>query len=161
MKPDQLPRAILAASLSMILITGCASKPEDIRTAYVSTIQYERYDCSQLAAETAHVERRVIDLYQSLKKRAKGDSWQMGVGLVLFWPTLFALEGGDGPDAAEYSRLKGEYEALRRVSTAKKCGLTFQDSLDEAVKEDIEEIESEKKIVEATDDDQIEEIQEE
>ena len=46
----------------------------------------------------------------------------MGVGLILFWPALFALEGGDGPDAEEYRRLKGEVDALQTVSVKKKCG---------------------------------------
>jgi hypothetical protein len=49
----------------------------------------------------------------------------MGVGLVLFWPTLFFLEGGDGADAAEYKRLRGEYEALQEASVHKKFGLKF------------------------------------
>ena len=47
----------------------------------------------------------------------------MGIGLILFWPTLFALEGGDGPEAAEYGRLKGEYEAIRSAALQKKCAL--------------------------------------
>lgn len=150
MKRIPLPAA--AISLSLLLVAGCASKPEDIATSYVSTIQYQRYDCSQLAAETAHVERRVVDLYQSLTKRAKGDSWQMGVGLVLFWPTLFALEGGDGPDAAEYARMKGEYEALRQVSLSKKCGLTFKNDFEDIVKDELEEAVDDTESVEIADD---------
>lgn len=51
----------------------------------------------------------------------------MGVGLVLFWPTLFFLEGGDGPQAQEYARLKGERDAIERVSIQKKCGIEFKD----------------------------------
>ena len=47
----------------------------------------------------------------------------MGVGLLLFWPALFALEGGDGPEAAEYARLKGEYEALRQAAVMKKISI--------------------------------------
>ena len=34
-----------------------------------------------------------------------------------------ALEGGDGLDAQEYARLKGEYEALRKVAIQKKIKL--------------------------------------
>ncbi len=50
----------------------------------------------------------------------------MGVGLVLFWPTLFFLEGGDGPEAAEYARLKGERDAIEKVSIQKKCAIEFK-----------------------------------
>lgn len=46
----------------------------------------------------------------------------MGIGLVLFWPALFFLEGGDGPQALRYQQLKGEAVVLERVGTEKKCG---------------------------------------
>ena len=45
----------------------------------------------------------------------------MAVGMVLFWPALFFLEGGDGPEAAEYSRLKGEQEAVGRTIRKRDC----------------------------------------
>ena len=38
----------------------------------------------------------------------------MGVGLILFWPTLFFREGGDGPEAAEYARGQSATEGMRR-----------------------------------------------
>ena len=47
----------------------------------------------------------------------------MGVGLVLFWPALIFLEGGDGPEAAEYAQLKGNYEALQDNAILRKCGI--------------------------------------
>lgn len=127
-------KKLATLGIATLAFAACASKPEDIRTAYISTIQYENYDCDQIAIETSNIERRIAELYQSLRSQAKGDAWQMGVGLVL-WPTLFALEGGDGPEAAEYSRLKGEYEALRQVNIMKKCSLTFQDNIENTVKE--------------------------
>lgn len=70
----------------------------------------------------------------------------MGVGLVLFWPTLFMLEGGDGPEAAEYARLKGEYEALRKVAIEKKCDLSLlPPSPEELIKEKEEKAKEERK----------------
>jgi hypothetical protein len=61
----------------------------------------------------------------------------MGIGLVLFWPALLFLEGGDGPEATEYANLKGEYEALRENSVSKKCGFTSR-SPEEIIKEQSE-----------------------
>lgn len=60
----------------------------------------------------------------------------MGIGLVLFWPALFMLEGGDGPEATEYARLRGEYEAISTVSVQKKCQLNFAEDLGDFVKEE-------------------------
>ena len=95
--------------------------------ADVSPLAYQNYSCEQLGAEGDRVQRKVNTLYSQLKKDANSDAWQMGVGLVLFWPTLFFLEGGDGPEAAEYRQLKGEYETIQRVSIQKTCGLEFVD----------------------------------
>ena len=116
---------MLKISLSFLLIfaiflSGCATKPNKIEASYVSPYKYRDYDEDQLIIEMDHVARRTNELYYSLKKEATNDSAQMAVGLLLFWPALFFLEGGDGPEAAEYARLKGEYEALRTVAVQKK-----------------------------------------
>jgi hypothetical protein len=116
----RLPLLLAAAGISG-LITGCASQPKDIAATSVSTIQYENYSCKQVGMEMNRVSGRADDLYASLKQRADNDAMQMGVGLILFWPTLFLLEGGDGPEAAEYARLKGERTALDQVAVAKEC----------------------------------------
>tara|TARA_B100000676_G_scaffold260426_1_gene270098 strand:- start:349 stop:747 length:399 start_codon:yes stop_codon:yes gene_type:complete len=100
---------------------GCASDPSSIPSQYVSEVQYQSYDCEQLAQEARRVNSRVGDLYRQTKELADNDAAQMGVGLILFWPALFFLEGGDGPQAAEYARLKGESEAIDRATIAKKC----------------------------------------
>lgn len=103
------------------LLTGCASQPEDIATSYVSSNQYNQYNCEQLAMEATRVSRRVSELHGTLEKTANDDAAQMGVGLVLFWPVLFFLEGGDGTQAQEYARLKGERDAIQQSMTAKEC----------------------------------------
>ena len=113
------PTVLLASAF----IGACASNPDKIDTAYVSPVKYQDYDCQQIATEMDYVGQRTTTIYQRLKKERKADNWQMGVGLLLFWPTLFFLEGGDGPEAAEYAQLKGEFEALRQVSVSKKCGI--------------------------------------
>ena len=110
---------------TLMLLTACATQPDNIAASSVSTLQYQGYSCKQLGLELDRVERKANTLYHSLDKKAGDDSAQMAVGMILFWPTLFFLEGGDGPEAAEYARLKGELEALETVSIRKKCGLAF------------------------------------
>ena len=109
--------AILTLSLG-----GCATAPSEITPTYVSPLIYKDYDCDQLTAEYARVSRRISDLHGVLKKKADGDNAQMGVGMLLFWPTLFALDG-DGADTQEYARLKGEANAIESASIQKKCGI--------------------------------------
>lgn len=116
----------IASIILVSALSSCASNPDSIDATYVSPLKYSAYDCSQIGIEMDYVGQRTGTLYQNLKAKRKADNWQMGVGLVLFWPTLFALEGGDGADAAEYARLKGEFEALRQTSTQKSCGIVRQ-----------------------------------
>lgn len=111
-----IPALILGAALG-----GCATPPEKVQTAYVSPLQYKDYDCDQVAAELQRVTRRANEIHGSLKKTASDDNAQMAVGMILFWPALFFLEGGDGPEAAEYGRLKGERDALEQIAVQKKC----------------------------------------
>ncbi|MBL6946213.1 MAG: metal ABC transporter ATP-binding protein [Rhodospirillales bacterium] len=111
--------------LACFIISACASSPDDLQTQYVSELQYQGQDCDQLAFEESRITRRVSELYGSLDKKAGDDAAQMGIGLVLFWPTLFFLEGGDGPQAQEFARLKGEHEAIERVANQKKCVLNI------------------------------------
>lgn len=120
--------------LAALLVSGCASNPDKLDAAYVSPVKYEQYNCPQIATEMDYVGQRTTKLHQRLESERTADNWQMGVGLVLFWPSLFFLEGGDGPEAAEYSQLKGEYEALRQTSVAKQCGIASR-SPDEIMKD--------------------------
>ncbi len=106
--------------ICFFVLAACASNPDKIDAAYVSPLKYKDYDCDQLAMEMDHVGRRTTELYQRLRNDRTNDNWQMGVGLF-FWPVLFALEGGDGPEATEYAQLQGEYEALRENTVVNKC----------------------------------------
>ena len=117
-----------------LLLFGCASNPDMISAAYVSPLKYKDYYSDQLALEMDNVSQRTSALYHQLKKERNADNWQTGVGIVLFWPALFFLEGGDGPEAAEYDQLKGEYTTLQDVSVQQKCAITSK-SPDEIIKE--------------------------
>jgi hypothetical protein len=130
---------IITIGTIIILLAGCASNPNNIEAAYVSPLKYKDYDCDQIALEMDYVGQRTTRLYTRLDSERKKDNAQMGVGLVLFWPALFFLEGGDGPDAAEYAQLKGEFEALRDNSVQRKCALESRspsDIMEEAREEE-------------------------
>lgn len=116
------------------ILNGCASNPNKIDATYVSPLKYSSYNCLQLTEEMDYVGQRTTKLYHRLKKERKADNWAMGIGLVLFWPSLFLLEGGDGPEASEYAQLKGEFTAIRTNSVRSKCSITMK-SPEEIMKE--------------------------
>lgn len=113
------------AGMSILLLAGCASSSGDIQPQYVSHLQYQHLTCDQIAAEAARVSRRVSEVAGAQDANANRDAAMTGVGIVIFWPALFFMKG-DGATAAELGRLKGEFDALERLSVEKRCGLQFQ-----------------------------------
>ena len=110
----------IAALVASGILTACATAGKDISSTYVSPMQYTNYDCEQLRTESMRISSRVNQLTGRLDEAASNDKAIMGVGLILFWPALFAL-GGTKQQEAELSRLKGEYDAIEATATTKKC----------------------------------------
>jgi len=110
-----------------LVLQGCATASKDITPTYVSPLQYQGYDCEQIAGEVARIQARVVQLGGRLDQAASNDAGIMAVGLLLFWPVLFAL-GGTKQQEAEYSRLKGEYDALEQQAVLKKCRMAVPQS---------------------------------
>jgi outer membrane murein-binding lipoprotein Lpp len=119
LKKARIGRAV-AAVVAMSYLAGCSTAAKDVTTTYVSPTQFASYDCQQLAAEAQRLQVRFTELGGRLDQAASNDKTITGVGLILFWPALFAL-GGTKAQEAEYGRLRGEYEAVQQASIQKKC----------------------------------------
>lgn len=117
-------RCLAALTSAAVLLGGCATASSGIATAYVSPLQFQGYDCQQISGEMQRVDVRVNQLAGRLDKAAENDKALVGVGMLLFWPALFAL-GGTKEQEAEYARLRGEYDALQKVGNEKKCSMTM------------------------------------
>lgn len=114
-------KKIATAVCVAYLVSGCASSSKEISAAYVSPIQYQSYDCEQLAAEDQRLKARVGEIGGRLDEANSNDKAIGVVGAILFWPALFAM-GGTKQQEAEYARLKGEHDALQQAYNMKKCG---------------------------------------
>ena len=120
---------VCGAAAAIVALSACASSPKKIAATYVSPMKYQSYDCQQIGLEQANVEQRTNVLYHSLKKRNTNDKVMMGVGLLVAWPALLFMKGNNGAQNIEYAQLKGDYEALRNASVARKCELSFYPDL--------------------------------
>jgi len=117
-RPQITAILMFAATLA---ISGCASKSHQLQAAHVSTSGYKKLECKELHAELQGNINRTNELIGILDEKASNDETAMAIGMILFWPALFALEGGDGVEAAEYSRLKGEFNAIEEVAILNEC----------------------------------------
>lgn len=111
----------LTAAFSAMVLAGCATHPDSIGAQYVSPDMYNSFTCDQIRAEGTRLDRRLGELHASLSSEAESDQMETAVGLILFWPALFFLEGSNSPQTAEYARLKGERDALSQAAVRKSC----------------------------------------
>ena len=118
-------KSLAIVSVSALLVTGCAHKSADIAATYVSPVEYEGYSCRQIGAEASRVSARVSELTGIQDQKASDDAGTTAVALILFWPAAFFVNG-DGGNATELARLKGEMEALEKVSVQKNCRIEFR-----------------------------------
>jgi hypothetical protein len=114
----------IAAFAVATTLAACATPPKDIAPAYVSTSLYENLSCTQLRAEAEGVSQRAAAAYGKQERNRSQDAAMTTVSLVLFWPAAFFMKG-DGADAAEVARLKGEMQAIEQVNRMKNCGISF------------------------------------
>lgn len=106
------------------MLAACATKSNDIAPSYVSPVIYQNYTCEQLSIEAQTISARAAQAAGVQDKKAQNDVVATGIGIVVFWPTLFFIEG-DGAASAEVARLKGEMQAIEAASKQKNCNLQF------------------------------------
>jgi hypothetical protein len=115
----------VTAVFAALALAGCASKSSEIAPTYVSAMQYQSYNCAQLAEEAQRVSAAATTATGVQDKQATNDAVALGVGFVIFWPSLFFI-GGDKVNAAQLGQLKGEMEAIQQASIQKRCNIQFQ-----------------------------------
>jgi hypothetical protein len=115
-----MSRGLFSVGMVLCFAAACATASKDVASSYVSPLQYQDYDCKQIAAELSRVSSRVSQVGGRLDQAASNDQGIAAAGVLLFWPALFFL-GGTKEQEAEYGRLKGQMDALQSVAIQKKC----------------------------------------
>ncbi|WP_192891396.1 metal ABC transporter ATP-binding protein [Vibrio bathopelagicus] len=131
-------KKLVITTFTISLLSGCATPPQQLAAQHVSPLQYENFNCEQVDRSYSDVIQRQDVLEIELQTLAENDALQMTFGMLLFWPTLFFLEGGDGSQATEYTRLKGEAYALKFASIEKKCPDFTINKVEEQVNQSLE-----------------------
>lgn len=110
---------VAALAACAVAMSGCATSPDKVSAQYVSPLQYGNLSCDQIREEMVRVSAHVREVAGVQQRKHNNDAVAMGVGLVLFWPALFFMVGGDKKE--ELGRLKGEYDALDQAAIQKDC----------------------------------------
>jgi len=130
-------KKLFVVFLMLAFTSGCATKSDNIKADSVSPLAYQGYSCDQVGQEMLRVGRKVSEIAAQQDATATKDAVAMGVGLVVFWPSLFFLAAGED-NKKEIARLKGESDALEQIAITKKCtgAIAQRDAALEAWKEE-------------------------
>jgi hypothetical protein len=115
----------LFSALAALVLAGCATSSDKIAPSYVSPLQYDAYNCRQLAEEAQRISARAAAAAGAQDSQRTQDTVTTTVAVVIFWPAAFFV-GGDKQNAAELARLKGEMDAIEQASIRKQCGIQFR-----------------------------------
>lgn len=105
-------------------VTGCATAPNRISPAHISTLQYQGCTCNQLRQELLLTNRKLSEASVQQQKEATKDAIAFGIGMLLFWPALFFMIGQDKEE--EVARLKGECVAIESAAIQKECNISAE-----------------------------------
>lgn len=111
-------KTIVLITSAALTLSACATTPEKITAAPVSPLAYNSLSCAQIGREAARVNNELGIASSEQTKAANNDAAMTAVGLILFWPAVFFIKGGDD---ASVARLKGEANALRQAAVQKGC----------------------------------------
>ena len=105
--------AILACAV--VMMAGCAKKPEAIAPAYVSHVGYQSWSCSQLGEEALRLSDALAQASEQQNQARTNDT----VGVLLIGLPVSSMSGDN--IAPQIARLKGEQEAVRKAMLLKNC----------------------------------------
>ena len=114
-----MKKAVAVMVSVSLAVSGCAKSPDNRSGAYTSPLQYQGHSCDQLQQELSRISARAAEVAGQQSSQATKDAVALGVGLILFWPALFFMFGGDKGE--ELARMKGEIEAIEQAAIQKNC----------------------------------------
>ena len=108
-------RVLLLAVVSSLLVSCSINAPtpsSQIPASPVSELNYADYTCASLTAALESLAQRSLDLTRAQEKRIKSSEVQ---------GTILGVGQGDGAEASELSKVRGEQAAASKVFNAKRC----------------------------------------
>ncbi len=105
---------MLSAIAAILLMSGCANRPESIAASYTSHERYADLDCAQLASTMTNARAELAVYADKQDTAANMDAG--GVFLILIPPSAFA-----GDSEADVAKWKGRVDAIETAQIKKKC----------------------------------------
>lgn len=107
---------LIPITFIVLIIAGCAAKPEAIQPTYVSHMTYMNWTCEQLGEEQLRLVS-ALSTASDAQRTARGNDT---AGVILLGLPVSSLSGSN--QASNIARLKGELEAVQKAMILKDCG---------------------------------------
>lgn len=114
-------KKMLIAAAVTVALSGCATNPDKIASAYVSSNEYAGDSCLQLNHAHRVNESDAEDLYRRMKSKSRVNATAGVVGALVFWPALLFMKGKDAEADAKMSELKGRKKAIEEAMSIQGC----------------------------------------
>ena len=114
--PLVAPGKLLAAMVASLLLNGCfnmSTPPSKITASAGPGRNYEEFTCAQLIDELGSIARRETQLVAAQERRVKMSNAQV---------LLIGVGQGDGAEASDLAKVRGERQSVREAMIAKECG---------------------------------------
>ena len=112
-------KRILVIGLIVTLLVGCSRHSSKIEATYVSPLQFQHLECSQVAEELNRIEESLVEVVK-IHDDEHGKDVAAVIGTLVLWPAALMFAGG-GDRKEEISRYRGEAKALEEVAIQKDC----------------------------------------
>lgn len=107
-------KILLASSLTLLVLSGCATRPESISASYVSHEKYVSLNCQKLVTQLVDARQKLSDFSNKQDTKANVDAG--GVFLALIPISAFT-----GDYEGDVARWKGEVQAIETAQITSKC----------------------------------------
>ena len=109
-----MKKSIILLISVLVILGGCATRPESIHSSFVSHEKYIDLDCPSLAT-------RMIDTRAELDKFSRMQDTKANVDAATVFFVLIPVSKLAGDHEGDVARLKGEVEAVSTAQIKNKC----------------------------------------
>jgi hypothetical protein len=100
-----------------VALAGCAKSPESIAPAYVSSVNFQSWSCSQLAEEGRRLNQALAEASTQQRNARTNDT----IGVIFIGVPVSSLSGDN--IAPQIANLKGQIVAVQQAGNLRNCGL--------------------------------------
>jgi|TARA_B110000438_G_C15802512_1_gene645797 hypothetical protein len=108
----------------LILLTACstAKRSSEVGASYIAANNFEGKSCQQIFLLAEELKQKTPMLERRVDETRRQDKIKEQVGLWLFWPTYFFMEG-NAQEQTELAIARGNINALRTAALANGCNV--------------------------------------